>query len=246
VAREDVLARTLIQLADTMGEDFDLLDILVLLVDRCVELLGISAAGVMLVAPEGGMRLAAASNDEARVLELLEIQAQQGPCLDSFRSGAAIVNANLRTADQRWPSFSPVAIAAGFRTVHAFPMRWREVALGAVNLFDTSSRALTDPDLLAGQALADMASLTILQYRAISDVRSSNENLSRTLGNRLQIEQAKGVLAERTGIEMEEAFAAMRNHARNHNLRLVEVAARIIDGSLSDAALDQPSSRRDE
>ncbi len=240
MAREDTLARTLVQLADTLVDDFDLVDLLTLLVDRCVEVIGVTAAGVMLVAPAGDLRLAASSNEEMRVVELFEIQADEGPCLDSYRTGEPVVNVDLAAVDGRWPHFAPVAIEAGFRSVHALPMRLRRTVLGAINLFNATTGSMTDADLLAANALADMATIAIVQHRAAIGAQVLNENLQQALNDRLTIEQAKGVLAERSGLDIEQAFSTMRNHARNHNLKLVDVARHIIDGTLEASALDPP------
>ncbi len=240
MAREDALAQTLVQLADTLVEDFDLVDLLTLLVDRCVGVIGVTAAGVMLVAPAGDLRLAASSSEEMRVVELFEIQTDEGPCLDSYRSGQPIVNVDLMTVDGRWPRFAPVAIQAGFRSVHALPMRLRGTILGAVNLFNADTGAMAEIDLLAVKALADMATIAIVQHRAAMEAQVLNEHLQNALNDRLLIEQAKGVLAERTGVDIEQGFSTMRNHARNHNLKLVDVARHIIDGTLDAGSLDPP------
>ena len=238
--REELLVETLIQLADTLVEDYDLVDTLTLLVDRCVEMLDISAAGLMLVGPEGRLRLAASSSDAMRIVELFEIQSEEGPCLDCFHSGDPVTNIDLHTVNSRWPLFCPVAVEAGFRSVHALPMRLRSTILGAMNLFSADPDDLSSADVVAGKALADMASIAILQNRAAMEAQLVNENLSRALNDRLVIEQAKGVLAERTGCDLERAFSTLRNHARNHNLRLVDVARRIIDGTLREGSLDSP------
>jgi GAF domain-containing protein len=240
--REDLLVETLVQLADTLVDDYDLVDTLTLLVDRCVEMLDISAAGLMLVGPEGRLRLAASSSDAMRIVELFELQSEEGPCLDCYRYGESVTSADLLRVNGRWPLFRPVAVEAGFRSVHALPMRLRSTILGAMNLFSTEPHELSPDDVVAGKALADMASIAILQNRAALEAQLVNENLSRALNDRLVIEQAKGVLAERTGCDLEQAFSILRNHARNHNLRLVEVARSVIDGTLSESSLDVPRS----
>lgn len=239
--REVLVARTLIELADTLVDDFDVVELLTRLVDRCVEVLGVSAAGLMLLAPEGDLRLAASSSEAMRVVELFELQSQEGPCLDCYRTGEPVVNQDLAIVNGRWPNFAPVALEAGFRSVHALPLRLRGQVIGAVNLFRTDERAMHSVDILAGQALADMATITILQHRAAVESQVLNEQLNFALNSRVLIEQAKGVLTERAGIDMEQAFTRLRNHARNHNLRLVDVAQQVIDRTLDTAALDPPT-----
>jgi GAF domain-containing protein len=236
--REVLLARALVELADTLVDDFDVVDLLTLLVDRCVEVLGVSAAGLMLLAPEGDLRVLASSSEAMRVVELFELQSREGPCLDCHQSGEPVVNQDLVVVNGRWPTFAPVALNAGFQLVHALPMRLRGQVIGALNLFQTREDALDTVDVAAGQAMADMATIAILHHRAAVESQLLTEQLSFALNSRIVIEQAKGVLAERRDLEMEQAFALLRNHARNHNLRLADVAQHVIDHTLDAAALD--------
>jgi GAF domain-containing protein len=242
ISREAKLTRALIELADTLVDDFDVVDLLTLLVERCVEVLGIPAAGLMLVAPEGDLRVAASSSEAMRLLELFELQSQEGPCLDCYQAGEAVVNQDLAVGDGRWPNFAPVAVQAGYRSVHALPMRLRGQVIGALNLFRADKGAMDAVDVLAGRALADMATIAILQHRAAAEAYLLNEQLSFALNSRVLIEQAKGVLAERGGLDMEQAFSLLRTHARNHNLRLVDVAEQVVDRTLDIAALDPQGS----
>ncbi len=235
-----MLARTLVELADTLVADFDVVELLTLLTDRCVEVLEVDAAGLMLAAPEGDLRVMASSSETMRVLELFEVQAQEGPCLDCYRTGEPVVNQDLAAANGRWPRFSTEAMAAGFRSVHALPMRLRGTVLGALNLFHTESGDMPAEDVEAAQALADVATIAILQHRAVLEAQVVNEQLNHALNTRIVIEQAKGMVAEREGLNMEEAFARLRGHARNHNLRLADVSRDVIAGSLAPADLDRP------
>jgi GAF domain-containing protein len=237
--REAKLVRTLVELADTLVAEFDVVDLLTLLTDRCVDVLDVGAAGIMLVAPEGDLRVMASSSETMRVLELFELQAQEGPCLDCYRSGQPVVNQELTTLDGRWPRFAQEAIAAGFRSVHAMPMRLRGAVIGALNLFHVQPGEMRAADVDAAQALADVATIAILQHRATLEAQVLNEQLNHALNSRIVIEQAKGVVAERQGLNMDEAFATLRNHARNHNLRLAAVAREVVAGTLSVAALDR-------
>jgi GAF domain-containing protein len=236
--REALLARALIELADTLVDDFDVVELLTRLVDRCVEVLGVSAAGLMLVAPEGDLRVVASSSEAMRVVELFELQSQEGPCLDCYHAGEPVVNQDLAIVNGRWPNFAPVALDAGFRSVHALPMRLRGQVIGALNLFRTDEGVLDTIDVAAGQALADMATITILQHRATLESQIVNEQLSFALNSRIVIEQAKGILAERRSLDMEQAFTLLRTYARSHNLRLIDVAQRIIDRTLDAATLE--------
>ena len=236
--RESLLARTLVELADTLVADFDVVELLTLLADRCVDVLDVGAAGLMLVAPDGSLRVMASSSEAMRVLELFEIQAQQGPCLDCFRTGKPVINQDLVAAHDRWPRFATEALAAGFHSVHALPMRLRGKVIGALNLFHPEPGAMRQADVDAAQAFADVATIAILQHRAATEAHALNEQLNGALNTRIVIEQAKGVVAERQGLDMEQAFATLRNHARNHNRRLADVATDVIAGSLPAPGLD--------
>jgi GAF domain-containing protein len=215
-------------------------ELLTLLADRCVEVLDVSAAGLMLLAPEGDLRVMASSSEAMRVVELFELQSDEGPCLDCYRTGEPVVNQRLAEVNSRWPRLAPVALEAGFQSVHALPLRLRGVIIGALNLFRTDPGALDDADVVAAQAFADVATIAIIQHRAVLEAQVVNEQLNHALNSRIVIEQAKGVLAERAGLDMEQAFARLRNHARKHSNRLVNVAQDVIDGTLTPAALAPP------
>ena len=242
MTREAVLARTLVELADTLVDDFDVIDLLTRLADRCVEVLDVQAAGIMLAAPDGPLRVMASSSEAMRVLELFEIQAQEGPCLDSHRTGVAVVEEDLAAAGGRWPRFGAEALAAGFHAVHAVPMRLRGSVIGALNLFRDAAGTMGPADLEVAQAFADVATIGLLQHRAASEAQVTNEQLTHALNSRVVLEQAKGMVAERLDLDMEASFAALRGHARNNNLRLVDVAEAVISGSLAASALGQARS----
>jgi GAF domain-containing protein len=239
--REAMLARTLVQLADTLVADYDVIELLTLLTDCCVDVLDVAAAGIMLAGPEGGLRVMASSSEAMRVLELFEVQSQEGPCLDCYRTAQPVVNQDLATVNGRWPRFAAEALAAGFHSVHALPMRLRGTVIGALNLFRQTPGDLREADVGAAQALADVATIAILQHRATLEAQVVNDQLNHALNSRIVIEQAKGMVAERLGVNMEQAFTTLRTHARNHNLRLVDVAQGVIDGTLAAFALDRPS-----
>ncbi|HEX6424368.1 MAG TPA: GAF and ANTAR domain-containing protein, partial [Acidimicrobiales bacterium] len=219
--RETLLARTLVELADTLVADFDVVDLLTVLTDGCVDVLDVGAAGIMLAAPDGDLRVMASSSEAMRVLELFELQSQEGPCLDCYRTGAPVVNQDLATVDGRWPRFAAEALAGGFRSVHALPLRLRGTVIGALNLFHIDPGEMRPADVAAAQAMADVATIAILQHRAVLEAQVLNDQLNDALNSRIVIEQAKGMVAERAGVDMERAFARLRGHARNHNLLLV-------------------------
>jgi transcriptional regulator with GAF, ATPase, and Fis domain len=235
--REAILARTMVELADTLVDEFDVVELLTLVADRCVEVLAVGAAGIMLVAPEGDLRVMASSSDTMRLLELFELQSQEGPCLDCFRSGRPVAHPDLAGAGGPWPRFSAEALAAGFLSVQALPMRLRGTVIGALNLFQTVPGTLQENDLVAAQALADIATIAVLQQGAAVEAQRIHEQLSHALNSRVLIEQAKGVVAEREHLDMQQSFARLRAHARSHNLRLVDVATGVIAGTIRPADL---------
>lgn len=241
MAHHDLLARTLVELADTLVADLDVVDLLTLLTDRCCKAFGVDDAGLMLAAPIGGdLRVMASSSATMRDLELYELQSSEGPCLDCYRSGEPVVNGDLESSRQRWPGFAPAALMAGFRSVSAFPMRLRGTTIGALNLFVTGDGSLSDSDVSGARAFADVATIAILQHQAAIDARQVNEQLNRALNSRVVIEQAKGILAERAGLDVDQAFVRLRTHARGHNLPLVDLAQDIIDGKVALKAFEPP------
>jgi GAF domain-containing protein len=236
VSRESEVVRALVELADNLVRDYDIIDVLTALTDRCVNMLGVSAAGVMLVSPHGDLRLAASSSEAMRVLELFELQAQEGPCLDAFRTGEPVEHEQLRPGSGQWPVFAAAALQAGFQSVSALPLRLRAMTIGGLNLFSADREPMSESNLIVARALADLATISVLQHRAATEANLLNEQLSGALTSRIVIEQAKGVLSERAGVDMAEAFARLRRYARNNNLRLTDVARAAVDGTLDPSA----------
>jgi hypothetical protein len=233
-SREQLLASTFVSLADTLVADFDVIDFLHILAIRSVELLDADAAGIMLADPHGGMHVMASSAEEARLLELYELQNNEGPCLDCYRSGRPVARDDLPAMRTSWPAFTEELQGLGFRSAQALPMRLRSETIGALNLFRLKPGRLTDADLSIGQAMADVATVGLIQERANAASEQLAIQLQTALSSRVQLEQAKGVLAQRAGLQMDEAFQVMRAYARSHNRRLSDVAAQIIDGTLDD------------
>ncbi len=232
MTREQRLASTFVELADSLVEDFDVVDILVLLTERSVELLGAAAAGLLLVDANGDLRLMAATNEALHTVELFQIQNDEGPCRDCIHAGAPVEVADLTEAADRWPRFAPVASAAGFRAAHAFPLRLRGRVLGAMNLFRVEPLPMTPGEASTAQALADVATIAVLQSRALHESHLLADQLQGALHSRIAIEQAKGVIAERLGCDMDTAFRELRDHARRGGRRLADVAADVVAGIL--------------
>jgi transcriptional regulator with GAF, ATPase, and Fis domain len=237
VTREQQLAEAFVEAADTLVDDFDVIEFLHTLAERCVQLLDVDAAGLMLADQSGQLHATAASSENARLLELFELQSNTGPCMDAFRTGTAVVNADLSENRERWPSFAEAAQATGFVSVHALPLRLRTTVIGALNLFCSAPGALSAADVRTGQALADVATIGILAQRTVHQSDLLTTQLQQALSSRVTIEQAKGVLAERHGITADEAFTLLRTHARNHNLRLSDLARDVAQRSPAVAGL---------
>jgi transcriptional regulator with GAF, ATPase, and Fis domain len=226
-----LLSETFVELTDTMVADFDVIDFLHVLTDRSVQLLDVSAAGLLLADPRGELQVVAASSEAARLLELFQLQSDQGPCLDCFRSGRPVAAADLGAEAARWPRFAPAARQAGFGAVQALPMRLRDQVIGALNLFRARPGTFGSADVRVGQALADVATISLLHERSMRRSDALNEQLQTALNSRVIIEQAKGKLAERLGLDMGQAFNLLRDHARTRNLRLSDLARAFVVGS---------------
>ncbi|SEO77579.1 GAF and ANTAR domain-containing protein [Trujillonella endophytica] len=236
-AREELIADALVQLADTLVDDFDVIDFLHLLTERAVGLLDADAAGIMLADQRGGLEVLAASSHEVHLIELFELQNQEGPCLEAFRTGAAVTRTDLAEMRAAWPSFTERLEQAGFASAQAVPMRLRDEVIGALNVFRVTPGPLDGSDMKLARALADVATVGLLQERAIHARERLAEQLQGALNSRVLIEQAKGVLAERTGLEVDRAFAVMRTHARRSGIPLHAVAERVVRGG-ADLELD--------
>jgi GAF domain-containing protein len=232
MTREELIADTFVELADTLVADFDAVEFLHTLVERAVLLLEADACGIMLAEPHGGLEVVAASSHQIRLVELFELQADEGPCLEAFHTGLAVTKDDLEDMRRAWPRFTRRLEEAGFASAQAVPMRLRDEVVGALNIFRLAPGALSVPDMKLARALTDVATVGLLQERAIRSRDLLAEQLQAALHSRVLIEQAKGVLAERTGLEVDQAFTVMRTHARRHQIPLRAVAADVITGHL--------------
>lgn len=235
--REPLLVEAFVELADTLVAEFDAIDLLHTLTSRTVELLDVSAAGIMMSDQRGGLQVVASSSEEARLLELFELQNDERPCLDCFRSGSPVSYDDLPAMRSAWPEFTRQLEAVGFSSAQAVPLRLRSETIGALNLFRTDPGVVSAADLRVAQGLADVATIGLLQERVISSRDVLAEQLQTALNSRILIEQAKGVVAERTGLPMAEAFRVLRAHSRNNGRRLSDVAADVIAGKLDESEL---------
>lgn len=218
------LAEVFVECADTLVANFDVIEFLQQVTTRTSELVDARAAGLLLADSQGRLQMMAASDERTEMLELFQAQEVEGPCQDAYRKGSAVVNVDLRQAAVLWPRFAPQAVGAGYRSVHAFPMRLRSETVGALNLFSDETGRIDDDDALMVQALADVATIGLMQERALRRSEMLAEQLQSALNSRIVIEQAKGFVAHVHGITPAEAFERIRGFARRHGLRLGDVA----------------------
>ena len=229
--RYERLAGAFVGLADTLVADYDAIELAQQLLDNTMELLPIRAAGILLGDSRGALHVFAASSEQSRLLELLQVEADVGPCLDAYRSGEAVHVRDLVASAARWPAFAERAAEYGFRSIVALPLRLRDERIGALNLFLEDTGPMSPTDVSVGQALADVATIGIVHQRILSHSELVNQQLQTALNTRLIIEQAKGVLAERGTLDMDRAFNLLRQHARRTNRRLADLARDVVNGA---------------
>ena len=238
--RQQKVERMFVLLADTLAEDFDINDVLDHLAHACVDLIGATAAGILLADPDTTLRVVAASDESSHLLEVFQLQGRSGPCLDAYATGRPVEAPDLNDVANRWPEFVERATALGFASVHAFPMRLRSEVIGAVNLFHATSTTLAPEGASIAQALADIATISVIQMRLMRERVAVADQLQLALNSRIVIEQAKGMLAEVGHVDMGRAFDALRRYARDRNLRLTAVAETIVSRELpADVVLAQ-------
>jgi GAF domain-containing protein len=238
-ARERQLVGTFVTLADTLVEDFDLVEFLSALTERVVALGIASEVGILLVDEAGDLQFVAASHERSQMLELFQVQNEEGPCLDCFSTGRPVRVEDLAHDHDRWPTFVPKALETGFRSVQAVPLRLRGTVLGAMNLFLAEPGAISSDELLVVQAMADIATIALLQQRELDRAHSVEAQLQQALHSRISIEQAKGIVSEQATTTTTIAFELLRRYARDHNRRLTAVAADVVAGTLT--AKDLPA-----
>jgi transcriptional regulator with GAF, ATPase, and Fis domain len=230
-ARQGAATAAFVELVNTLVDEFDVVELLTGLTARSVELLRASAAGILLADGRGTLRVMGASNEEAHLLELLQVQNDEGPCMDCYQSGDVISNGDL-TRQTPWPKFAAASVAHGYLSVCAIPMRVKDFTMGCLNLFMTGPVEVDPGDIALARGLADVATIAIAQNRLIEDAAVREAQLQHALKSRTVIEQAKGMIAAQRGVDMDRAFSWLRNHARSNNRLLTDVANEIIAGTL--------------
>ena len=225
-------ATMFVEIIDTLVGDFDVIEVLTLLTSRSVELLGAAAAGILLADEAGHLRVVGASTEKIQLLELFQVQNDEGPCLDCYHSGHVVLHSDLDVSSP-WPNFAAECTRAGFAAVCAVPLRLKAHTLGCLNMFMVEAGGLTDNNVAIAQALADFASIALVQDQATRDASIREGHLQHALNSRIAIEQAKGMIAERHHVDMDDAFSRLRAYARNSNRRLTDVAEALVDGTIT-------------
>lgn len=232
------LANAFVGLADTLVAEYDVIELAQQLIDSSMTLLPIAAAGILIRDSHGDLQVIASSSEQTRLLELLQVEVDVGPCLLAYRSGNQVLIDDLSVDPQRWPAFAERAADYNFRSVSALPLRLRDERLGALNLFRTETGAFSSTHIAIGQALADVATIGILNQQTLVHSELINQQLQSALNTRVIIEQAKGVLAERGNVDMDQAFVLLRSHARRTHQRLADVARTVVEKGDTSAILD--------
>jgi transcriptional regulator with GAF, ATPase, and Fis domain len=231
VTQRQVL-QTFVTLADTLVDDYDVVDLLQMLVDTCRDLLDTTAAGILLADSRGELELVVSTSEASRLVEMMQLSAEAGPCIESFRSGRRVCLPDIAQARDEWSQFRGAALAQGFRSIDALPLRLRDTTIGTLNLLRAGPGEAPEDDIMAAQAFADVATIGILHERSIRESSVLSQQLQAALNSRIVIEQAKGVVSHTRGVPIDDAFTLMRQYARSHNMGLSVVAARLVDRSL--------------
>jgi GAF domain-containing protein len=234
------LSNVFVEVADTLVDDFDLVDFLHNLTEHAATICDALAAGILLADQHNHLQYMAASTDQAKLVELFQIQNVEGPCLDCFNTGEPVINSDLSTAVDRWPEFTPRAMQAGFSSVHALPMRLRDQIIGTLNIFGDDTGRFDDADVRVVQALADVATIAILQERSVQRAETLTEQLQGALNSRITIEQAKGAISKLQNVDTDQAFALIRAYARSNRQRLGDVALAVLTDPNSVPTLTVP------
>jgi len=243
MTREQRVTEIFVEVSDSLIDDFDLIDFLQQLSVRCMELINVAAVGILLADQHDNLQTMAASDEHTRLLELFATQHDQGPCVECYKSGQARTNINLTdpTVTTRWPQFAPRAAETGFVAANALPLRLRGRVIGTLALFQTDPGPLSDQDIILAQALADIATIALLQQRTAANSEVERAQLQHALTSRIVLEQVKGILAERWHVTVDEAFAAFRSYARAHHHQLGQLAREIARGTFDTTSIPNPN-----
>jgi GAF domain-containing protein len=228
LSREHRLVETFVTLADTLVDDYDVIELLELLVGKAAELFDVTAAGIMLATPTGELEVVASTSERSTLVGIMQLDAGEGPCVEAYRTGRVVTVGSLDEMRKRWPAFAEASRQSGYASVHAIPLRLRNETLGSMNLYREHTGALNEEDIVAAQALTDIATISILQQRGLERATIARVQLQHALDSRVVIEQAKGFLAQTHGVDMDQAFTLLRSYARSHRVPLAETARQVV------------------
>ncbi|MFF9565218.1 ANTAR domain-containing protein [Leifsonia sp. NPDC014704] len=232
LTREQGILRAFAQLADTLVADYDVVDLLQNLVDLSSRFLGATASGVMLADEHGELDVIASTSEASRLVEVMQLSAYAGPCIESFETGAVVSVADIEQVPDRWQAFRDRALEQGFAAIDAIPLRLRAQTIGTLNLFRDATGDLPEDDLVAAQAFADVATIGILHQRSLAESDAIRQQLQFALNSRIIIEQAKGVVAQTRGVPIDQAFTLIRDYARRNQRGISLVASDIVERRL--------------
>lgn len=220
--------RVLSEFARTLVVHYEISEVLYQLADRTTELLGVAGAGVCL-GEEGHLRFVTGVNEATVRVEQAQERVQEGVCVEAFQTGKPVAVPDLALIGDKWTDFRAEARSVGVSAVVGIPMRLDDEVLGAVNIYATEARQWSDDDIATAQVLADMATSYLVNASELEKSRRTAEQLQEALQSRIVIEQAKGVLSAERRIPIDEAFEALRAHARSHSANLRAVAEAVVN-----------------
>ena len=227
--RERELVETFVSLADTLVVGYDIVDLLYMLVNQCARTLDAADAGILIPNEHDQLEVVASTSERSRLIGLMQLAADEGPCVDAYRSGRLVTVDDIAATHARWPTFATTAAELGYQSMHAIPLRLRQDVIGSLNLFSDTPGPLNPDDAVAAQALADIATIGIVHERVLRESDIARTQLQRALDSRVVIEQAKGIISHRDNVDMDEAFRRLRERARNAGRLLSDLARETVD-----------------
>ena len=229
--REQQLVDTFLSLADSLTDRFDVVDVLDTLAERCAALLSATGVGVLIENARGSLEVVASSGHKSELLEIMQLAFDEGPCIEAYHSGNVVLIEEIEEIADQWPKFAAAAKSLGFRSVYAMPMRLRDTTIGSLNMFRMTTGPVDPADAAVARAFTEVATITILQQRSLTEAALVREQLETALASRIVIEQAKGIIASTHGVDMEAAFGYIRNRARSTKTPLSDIARAIVEGA---------------
>ncbi|PPF27417.1 transcriptional regulator [Rathayibacter tritici] len=230
-SREHSVIKTFVALSDTLVDDYDVVDFTQTLVESSATLFDAVSAGLVLADPAGSLEVLASTDEDARLIELLQLDRGSGPCIQCFETGQPVIVEDVRAVGAEWAEFRERAIEIDVLAAHCVPMRSGGTTIGSLSLFQSRPGRLDRDDIAVVQAFADVATIGILHQRALQQSTVTQEQLQRALDSRVLIEQAKGILAYAHRTTVEQAFEVLRVRSRATSTPITTLAQEIINDS---------------